>query len=492
MRRLSLKTEVFLNLLLVVTVAMGLVAAVVVKLDQRERVLARVESGKAILSSAAALAADKNAQDAGELISLFRPVIRDAGFDAFELLDGTGRVVAGGQEKDAPGEELLAAAQKAISTQTMYTRTTTELFSLSGPKVLYVAYPVRTRDGLSLAGVIVAQLSPWAAESLARLKVLWIYLFFVGVVMVIFGTHLLARLVVEPVKRLIELAGEFREEEFLAFDPENPVNELSALLDATKMMVTRLREQRENLAENCVSLEEALKDLKDAQREVVRSEKLASLGQLAAGLAHELGNPLGIAMGYLGLLKDESLEHESREDVLARMQTELDRMDQTVRALLSYARPAGEQSEVVEVGPLIKETVAVAGLHKEMKGIDVEIRAQGGLRVRVDPEALRQALMNLLINSAQAMDHRGAIFVKADLRGPNQRVLIRVKDTGPGVSEEDAPRIFDPFYTDKPPGKGTGLGLAVAMRLMEAAGGSLKLENPGGKGACFVINLPGP
>ena len=284
-------------------------------------------------------------------------------------------------------------------------------------------------------------------------------------------------------------------------------NELNQLSKALNQMLLRIAKDKEKLRSTVLSLEKANIDLKHAQREILQAEKLASVGRLSSGIAHEIGNPIGIIMGYLALLKQSGITEKQREEYICRTEEELNRVNTTIRQLLDFSRPSSEGIQPVHIHEIIEELTAVVKYQPFMSDITLTflLEAQNDL-VMADANQLRQVFLNLMINAADAIaagrhPKSGQLMIQSsvladanesnDKANPQQSLLqIRFIDNGHGISAEDLSSIFDPFYTTKEPGKGTGLGLSVSFMIIESFGGAIKAESTVDKGTTMTILLP--
>ncbi len=263
-------------------------------------------------------------------------------------------------------------------------------------------------------------------------------------------------------------------------------NEILEVAQKFRATVKKLNEDRKQI-------ERQKDDLARMQESLVRASKLASVGRLAAGVAHEIGNPLAAVRGYLSLLKS-GLEPEVERDVLERSVRELDRINGTIRKLLTYARQGEQGDEPVApfaTDDVIDDALALVAGHPAMRSIAYE---------RPEPDAvqdalghagrLHQVLVNLLLNAGQALGEGPDRKVSVKRTRDEQHVILEVIDNGPGIDPAYADNVFDPFYTTKDPGEGTGLGLAVSRALMEAMDGDLELDAEHAPGARFVVTVP--
>jgi signal transduction histidine kinase len=301
--------------------------------------------------------------------------------------------------------------------------------------------------------------------------------------------------------------------------------EIADLSDSFNAMVTTLRNNRAEVRQHVSSLEEVNRQLKEAREEAIRSERLASIGLLAAGTAHEIGTPLASIIGYAGILSDELSTDPGKRDYSRRIEQEAGRIDRIVRDLLDYARPLKCQLAPVEIPSLIKETVALLEGQGALKGVTVSFSVAESLpEPYIDRFQFQQVLINLLLNARDAMSSGGRIEIKAGIeeqidrrsaKSPSGRFMgrrkedfgsafqstftlgntykmlrIDIHDSGSGISPENLERIFDPFFTTKEPGKGTGLGLSIAARIIDSFGGRITVTSDPGLGSCFSIYLP--
>jgi signal transduction histidine kinase len=243
---------------------------------------------------------------------------------------------------------------------------------------------------------------------------------------------------------------------------------------------------------------ESLKRLHEKQKSkdeevscrLLHAEHMASLGQLAAGLAHEIKNPLAGIRGVLELLRDES-EEEEKTRLFQQMVGELDRVNTTIHGLLHYARPAPPKPVATDVEGLLDEVFGLLNPGLAKQQIRLTCSAAADLpRFNLDPSQIKQVLVNLITNAADAIENDGTVSVTASLFPRGDGLILAVKDDGPGIPEENLIEIFEPFYTTK--FTGTGLGLSVAQSLVERAGGKLQVSSETGQGTTFFILLPTP
>ena len=344
-----------------------------------------------------------------------------------------------------------------------------------------------------------------------------------------FGRYLLQRRLLDPIAQFIDGAEGIAAGELTRRLPDVETAEMRRLADALNRMAERLISGQQELAANIRSLDETNQLLTEARDAMVRSEKLASAGRLGAGIAHEVGNPLGAIIGYLALLGRHA--QGSQKELIDAAEREAHRIDRIVRGLLDFSRPREAKSHPLDVNVVIGDTIDLINVQGRFSHIKLDVQLEKNLpRVVADHYQLQQVLVNLLVNAADALadvrepnitirahtrrshgqaelpirrkddpptvnySHRRRLWAAPAHRDPvppgSPVVEIQVSDNGPGIPADLLGQIFEPFVTTKDPGKGTGLGLAVSARLIEGMGGVIRANNNDGGGALFSVVLP--
>lgn len=346
-------------------------------------------------------------------------------------------------------------------------------------------------------------------------------------VFVLLGRYLVDRHVVAPIEDAVAAAQAIAGGDYERRLVPGETREMEALARALNRMTDQLLENQARLAENVRSLDETNRALLSTQRDLVQVEKLASIGRLAAGVAHEIGNPLGSLLGYASLLQRRGADPELVEGV----EREARRIDRIVRRLLDYARSAPAQREPVDVNASIRRVAELFEAQGKLGAVSLELAlSDRPARVRAEPHLLDQVFVNLLDNACAAMPAGGRITVTTALEEyapdrplptrrsddppgvsyahlrrsstasvrdsariePGTRVVrVLVADTGTGIASEHLDEVFDPFFTTRPPGEGTGLGLAIVASTVAEFGGRVQASSRGGGGgALFTIYFP--
>ncbi len=352
-------------------------------------------------------------------------------------------------------------------------------------------------------------------------------------VLFVFGGALIRRSLVRPLDRLSTDVRRIAEGDLShrvrAFD----ILELQDVRANVNAMADHLIADQMLLAENVESLEHTNMELVEARDQIVHTARLASVGTLAAGIAHEVGNPLGAIMAYVDVARARASQAGSDTEILDSIRDEARRIDRIVRGLLDYARPKRESMGPAGTGEVIARVRELLESQGKLDGVHAEWVVPAAIpRVVMEPHRLEQVLVNLLLNALEAMENdpnpRIAVRLSTTAaevaRMPVKRaedppginymhrrrvsrdegghgvdplfnarsvVVIEVSDNGPGIPVGSREDVFDPFFTTKDVGKGTGLGLSICARLVEGMGGRISIDESEWGGALFLIRLPG-
>jgi signal transduction histidine kinase len=255
----------------------------------------------------------------------------------------------------------------------------------------------------------------------------------------------------------------------------------------TGILADRERRQKDSLKRTTTQLDAVYKELQQSFERMKRSERLSAIGQLSAGLAHEIRNPLASIGGAAAILRKNSESAERREEFLEIIEKECLRLNRLLTNFLEFARPRLPQYQLTEVGPILESVIGLAAHSVGRQPIQLRTDIAPDMpAIKCDPEQIKQVLLNLTINSVQAMPDGGEIVLSTRVDG--SRVVIEVKDQGPGISPDNLDKIFDPFFTTRD--TGTGLGLSVAHQILSQHGGILNAKNNSDRGASFSLFLP--
>jgi two-component system sensor histidine kinase HydH len=231
-----------------------------------------------------------------------------------------------------------------------------------------------------------------------------------------------------------------------------------------------------------------LGEVRRLQGEIRRKEKLAAIGGLAAGVAHEIRNPLSSIKGIATYFKNKSDQNSDDEEMAGVMIEEVERLNRVIRELLEFARPTELKLKTTDVNSLIEHSVRLIEKEASDKNIDIKLDlSQQPVSAQIDSDRFSQCLLNLYLNALQAMGKGGQLSIKDSVTHDNF-IVIEIRDTGSGIKVENLNKIFDPYYTTKT--KGTGLGLAIVHKIVEAHNGSIKVRSISGQVTSFIITVP--
>ena len=348
-----------------------------------------------------------------------------------------------------------------------------------------------------------------------------------------FGSWVLRSRFVRPVEGMVEDVRRIARGDWSHRVRPVAAAELAAISESVNQMADTLVRNQDVLAENIASLDRTNAELVAARDEVIQAARLASVGTLASGIAHEVGNPLAALMGFTDLARHRAERQGQDTEILASIRGEADRIHRIVRTLLEYARGRGTPSGTMQVPAVIHRVRDLLETQGRLDEVEMSWPEayQEFPAVPGEAQQLEQILVNLILNALDAMEglpdrrigvtvaleaggvaampprreedppglnymHRRRVAQDREAGGPDPLftardvVAIHVEDSGPGIPQENLDRVFDPFFTTKEPGKGTGLGLAICARLAEGMGGRMSVENAPGSGARFIIRLP--
>lgn len=548
--RPGIRTEIVFTLTVLMAGAIALIGVLFLKVEEHNLLQQKIKGGQQIIASLEHFLKDIDPASLGQpgptkineqLQKISSLLGQSHLFSHFSIVDSNFRVLADSKPerigqiiKDG---EIAQALEKGL----VHTHTLGEegSFSLMKKTPLYISAPLILRN--ERWGALRGE---YALDDIREIysrsqSMLFLYILFDAFILITVGSFLLSRIIIKPLKKLDQMTEKIAEGDLNLLSEETSGDEIGRLIFSFNRMASRLKEDRQKLQDYIQSLEKVNRELRQAQNELIRSEKLASIGRLAAGVAHEVGNPTSAILGYLDLLATGNLSPEEEKEVLQRAAKEAERIRRIIRELLDFSRPSPGVEEEVDINAIILNTLSLLSHQKKLWAqVQVEKNLADDLpKWKGDPHQIQQVLINLLLNAFDAFkspdfiktgrekkirlatsilspeeistyistiprrrkeDPPQADYSKLRLKGEILRpageivsiIQIEVEDNGPGIAAESINKIFDPFYTTKPPGEGTGLGLAICLRILESYGGRILVKSAEGKGANFIIQLP--
>jgi len=384
----------------------------------------------------------------------------------------------------------------------------------SGEKLVTVNLPIMNerpcfnaachvhREDENILGVLQTGFPTTAIEA-TRERMFQGTLFF-GTIVVVLASTMLALILYHFVsKPVAELEGGMKR--LARGDFETPIeihsrDEMGLLAETFNSMAGEVKRYREHMEDWTQSLQDEVDkktaEIVNAQEQIINAEKLASLGRMAAGVAHELNSPLTGIVTFAHLMRERTAP-DKKQDIedLDTIIEQAERCTKIIKGMLGFARKGASEATETDVNDLLRETVGMVQNQIKVQNIGIEVALGEGLpQIHIDPNQLQQVFLNLITNAVDAMGEHGRISIATRLVGatPEQNVEIEITDTGPGIYPNNLDKIFEPFFTTKPVGKGTGLGLPVSYGIVKKHDGDIVVKSKLGEGTSFFVRLPVP
>ncbi len=431
------------------------------------------------------------------------------------------------------GEKSLPDVKAAIESQRLLTRINRDnsLFfkELWGEAV--ISTPVK-KGGQVIGGLqIISQITEVKDGLLHYNWHVLILLVLFSILMVIVISYSLSHEVVNPIEEILGVMENVKKGDLRQHLPVKSSNEIGRLAESFNSMLRELRKNRRDVDNYLESLQEVNNKLMRAEHRALRTESLVTIGKLAAGVAKEMGNPLGALYGYLEKMK-KMVSGDEEKELLGKIEKETNKINEIIFGLLDLSRRDKQgPKQTINVNEMIEKIVSLLSSQNGLEGIGSQLHLKLDLPdVKGDPREFQQALMNVILNAVEAMPSGGILTIKTttasfengesgDELEPVRRegdplnldfsplrkrsnqdfppisfddgqevVVIEITDTGKGIKKEHLPQIFDPFFTAK--GKGTGLGLSITEKVVRGMGGLIRVSSTWGKGSSFYFYLP--
>lgn len=488
-RRVGLRTEIIVNISFLVGAALLLGGFLLVKLTESELVAQRVDSVSATMKIVAGVLGPDLAGkgDLRERVeTVLQPLSGSLSPEGWNLVDRDLTSLAASSGFVPDRTEILQVRHHSEPLSKIdydFHR----IPGFGGAASVLVSVPVFHRQQFAGSLQVRFSLADVRRQVASAQKLVILYALLYGTVLVSAGVYLLSRNVVHPVRQLMASTRQVAGGDLEQTLPLTGPSEISDLAGSFNTMVAALKESRLQSEEAIATLHEANMELLQAHQELLRSERMASVGHLAAGMAHEIGNPLGAVIGYLEILRGD-LVPGPEKDLAERALTETGRIDRLVRDLLDYAAPSPTDTELIDPAVVLREARDILVQQGAFAALSLTDELPSQLpKTSIAGHKLLQVFVNLLLNARDACGSGGTIGIAGGSE-PGW-VWLSISDTGAGMSREIASHIFDPFYTTKAPGSGRGLGLSVCHRVVSEAGGVIAVQSEPGRGSSFTVRL---
>jgi two-component system NtrC family sensor kinase len=512
----SIKTGIFAILVIILLLAMILLDVVMIRMTERGMLKAEIRKGRLILRTIEQnMVTNYEEQTYSEIdrgspfYRNLRHLLDETQLSGAIIINDHGRILFETEIGEEERKTLLTLAGKSLQMgvdSRFISGTTWSILPLARGDLFLASPIIHEKSTIGVASVQLPLRDMYRTIRESQ-KIVLFYILLNTMFLSLFGFYLIFRTIIRPINRLVRRAEEFKEGETFLLSSATGHNEFGKLSRALNLMLRRLEDNKAELKASISSLEKTNLELRQAQEEIIRSEKLASVGRLASGVAHEIGNPIGVVLGYLDLLKGNDLKREERRDFIDRIQKEIDRISRTIRNLLDFSRPSKGELKAVSVHHIIDDMLEMLKPQPMMTDIKVTLDHQAPKdTVLAEPDKLKQVFLNIVMNAIDAMEDnqtkarsrdkmlsiRTSVVSESqpDPRENGKSVHIEFMDDGSGIPAEDLTRIFDPFYTSKDTGKGTGLGLSVSLRIVQDMGGDIRAKSEEGKGTTMTVVLP--
>ena len=455
------RLKINLSVHLVVLIGLGMIAVDFAMTTSFQKIMVNHEiSNSRLLISALQKEMDRHLMENGRLIpeafiSAVSHLVQDSGYVCAYVLDRNFRPVYQNNTVPEPAGGFTPDLKKVMVKKKRDAALVGETWGVfwKSEAYLIISFPMY-QDEKVVAGVAMAYDLMVHYQALRQMQLLlWLFMGVMTVVLAFLGFYQLSKIAVNPIYRLLRRMEAFEPDDQALFQIDDKSDEFKRLSFSLNQMLMRINQDKQMLQDTIKSLEEANRDLKLAQKEIIKSEKLASVGRLSAGIAHEIGNPISIILGYIALLKKENIQNQDKAEYIRRAENEILRVRNIVRQLLDYSRPDHDGNRTVSSHRLINDLVRMISLQPKMDNISIvtDLKATKD-RVNGSPDLLLQVFLNLAMNAADAVlaganNENGKIIISTENRpDDDDELLIRFVDNGIGISEEERQILFDPFF----------------------------------------------
>jgi two-component system NtrC family sensor kinase len=355
--------------------------------------------------------------------------------------------------------------------------------------------PIKNINGEIIGILYVGMLERPYIDTTSRVMLTFTLMAFLFIIFLLVILYFATSRITNPLQKMVVATQEIAKGDLSHKVEVDSRDEIGYLANSFNQMTADLKTANQKLIEWGKTLEkkveERTKELREMQAHLIQSEKLASLGKLAAGIAHEINNPLGGILIYSHLLLEDTSRKSPHYENLKKIVKETSRCKDIVRGLLEFARPKEPEVSQINLNNVVDRSLALVEKQALFQNIKISKAYMPGLpKIVADGSQLQQVFMNIIINAAEAMDGKGVLSLSTSLDADGTCIEAKISDTGHGINEEDKKRLFEPFFSTKEVGKGTGLGLAISYSIIQIHQGTIDVKSEEGKGSTFTVRLP--
>ncbi|MBN2246756.1 MAG: cache domain-containing protein [Candidatus Aminicenantes bacterium] len=355
--------------------------------------------------------------------------------------------------------------------------------------------PIKNINDQIIGMLYVGMLEKPYLDTTSRVMITFTFIALLCVVLLLIILYFSTNRVIEPLHKMVVATEKIAKGDLTHKVKVTSRDEIGVLANSFNRMTKDLQAANEKLIEWGKTLEkkveERTRELINMQAHLIQSEKLASLGKLAAGIAHEINNPLGGVLIYSHLILEDTPKNSPHYENLKKIVKETSRCKDIVKGLLEFARPKEPEMSLVDINDLVNKSLYIIEGQALFQNIKIVRQFSHKLpRTVADSSQLQQVFMNIILNAAEAMGETGTLTLKTSLNGKGKYIKVDFTDTGHGILEKDMKQLFEPFFTTKEVGKGTGLGLAISYSIIQKHDGTIDVKSKPGEGSTFSVRLP--
>ncbi|MFX0208998.1 MAG: cache domain-containing protein, partial [Candidatus Hodarchaeota archaeon] len=339
--------------------------------------------------------------------------------------------------------------------------------------------PIKNTKGDTLGALSVGVLENKFTDMQKKTVTIFLGITLAGMIVAFIVSSFLAKGVLQPIKDLVSASGRWAKGDLDYHVKTMRKDEIAELAETFNLMASSLRERDERLKEY-------------TQQQIMKSERLATLGQLAAGVAHEINNPLGTISIYTQMILDElGKDNDSCRESLQVVMKQTNRAGRIVKDLLEFARQSEPEMRPLNINDILRKAIAITTHPAELQNIRLAIKLAPELPdIQGDSDKLQQVFVNIIINAIQAMPEGGELNFNTRITDDSKGIEIEISDTGCGIPQEHLSKLFDPFFSTKSTGEGTGLGLSVSLGIVQRHNGTIDVKSKVGEGSTFIVRFP--